>query len=377
MAKRYKKSYFLLILQVIKSKIMKKRKLNVCLLLVFIVTTTLIYAKESNILRRHKSFIETEPIRVPSRNKTIYKPKNYECPSIKLNKVTIKKNYDYKLNQRKVLIVLSKENRQYKFINNLEKIFLYSRIKYKKVYKLVLDQVNIPSLVIFESYNDYLEKKDKKMFGLYFQSFHIGIIVFNKNEIDDTEFEFAECQLDNHEFLHNFLHMTKFNTQPLPIYTKIKYNQRFGSLFYNKNTSNSVLKCQTSFNYYSEEILFVDKINEIKHVFIGIEIIDDIWLLKSLFIDSIRYLTNGEIDISLKRYVQIDIDDIFVTKMVPEDVYDLIRLQNELSKNYFKNNMHRFKFVIGFSGGYFKKTKQSLNLDVVENTADQLIISRI
>ena len=83
--------------------------------------------------------------------------------------------------------------------------------------------------------------------------------------------------------------------------------------------------------------MYVNIIDDIRHTFISISIIDDIWLLKSLFIDSIRYLSNGDIDIGLKRYVQIDIDDIFAVKMFPEDAVEIIKLQNDLSKKYFNN----------------------------------------
>ena len=159
--------------------------------------------------------------------------------------------------------------------------------------------------------------------------------------------------------------MTKFNTQPFEIKKSLKYNKEFNSLFFSKETSKSILKCN------NEEIMYVNIIDDIRHTFISISIIDDIWLLKSLFIDSIRYLSNGDIDIGLKRYVQIDIDDIFVSKMVPEDVFELIKLQEDLSSQYFNNNQHKFKFVIGFSGKLYQNRNGS------ENEGDRLLIGEL
>jgi hypothetical protein len=188
----------------------------------------------------------------------------------------------------------------------------------------------------------------------------IGLMIFNKNGED--ELELTECQLNEDKFLENVLYMTKFNTQPFEINKKLKYNKEFNKLFFSKETSKSILKCN------NQEILYVNIIDDIKHVFISIATIDDIWLLKSLFIDSIRFLTNGEIDIGLKRYVQIDIDDIFVTKMVPEDVFELVKLQDDISSKYFQNNEHQFKFVIGFCGKLYQNRNGS------ENEGDSSII---
>jgi hypothetical protein len=189
--------------------------------------------------------------------------------------------------------------------------------------------------------------------------------------VDDISTEINECHLNNDPFLINFLHITKFNTKPIEMNTTIKVNKDFKNLFYSKSFSKSILKCNTNQKQISEEILFFDKKDNIQHVYVCIELIDNIWLLKSLFIDSIRYLTNAEIDIGLKRYVQIDIDDVFVSKMYPEDFNDLLSLQNELSQKYFKNNDYKIKFVIGFSGKKYQLANQ------FENLGDSLFISML
>jgi hypothetical protein len=366
------KNCFKLVLRMIRPKCRRNKRLTICILLnlaIFIY----IFLKDS---RRHRRLIiETEEIFIPSVNKTLIKPKNFVCPANQIhNKDTIEeKHYVFNSNQRHILIVISRDYRQHKFISNLEKIFHYSRIKFKTVYRFSLNNKDLPSIVVFESYDDYLFYRNFRKFNFYFQTNKIGIIVFNKNKIkSNQEIEFISCKLNNDSFLNNFLYMTKFNTQSFEINKIVKHNQEFKTIFYDQKLSNSILECET--NNGIAEVLFFNLVDEIKHVFVGMESIDEIWLLKSLFIDSLRYLTNGDIDIGLTRHVQIDIDDIFVTKMLPEDVHDLIRLQSDLSLKYFYRNNFKFKFVIGYCGRHYQRFKDLHNPSENENKADELFL---
>ena len=60
------------------------------------------------------------------------------------------------------------------------------------------------------------------------------------------------------------------------------------------------------------------------------------WLHRLLFLDSLSYLSHGKFSISLERYVQIDIDDIFVgrpgIRMKPDDVEVRLELNNQVLK---------------------------------------------
>ncbi|VDK81715.1 unnamed protein product [Cylicostephanus goldi] len=70
---------------------------------------------------------------------------------------------------------------------------------------------------------------------------------------------------------------------------------------------------------------------------------------------------------SLDRYLQIDIDDIFVgargTRMVESDVRALLESQNAMRR--FVTN---FTYMLGFSGGYFR------NGDDSEDKGDELLV---
>ncbi|OTF72476.1 bifunctional heparan sulfate N-deacetylase/N-sulfotransferase-like protein [Euroglyphus maynei] len=80
----------------------------------------------------------------------------------------------------------------------------------------------------------------------------------------------------------------------------------------------------------------------------------DHWLHKLLFIDSLHYLSNGKLSLPLKRYIQIDIDDIFVgergTRMKMADVDALVEFQTRLQQF-----IPGFRFNVGFSGKYFHR----------------------
>lgn len=86
-----------------------------------------------------------------------------------------------------------------------------------------------------------------------------------------------------------------------------------------------------------------------------------------LLLDSISYLSSGKLSLPLKRYILIDIDDIFVgetgTRMKSYDVMELIESQKR-----FQQLIPGFRFNLGFSGKYYNKG------DYLEDRGDDLLI---
>lgn len=78
------------------------------------------------------------------------------------------------------------------------------------------------------------------------------------------------------------------------------------------------------------------------------------WLNRVLLLEAIEHLSSGSIITPLERYIQIDIDDIFVgekgKRMNGSDVEALIETQSWLAQRMTDG----FKFNLGFSGKYFK-----------------------
>ncbi|XP_043917595.1 bifunctional heparan sulfate N-deacetylase/N-sulfotransferase 3-like [Protopterus annectens] len=76
------------------------------------------------------------------------------------------------------------------------------------------------------------------------------------------------------------------------------------------------------------------------------------WLHRLIFIDAIGFLSGNKLSLSLERYIQVDIDDIFVgkegTRMKINDVKALLSQQNLLHAE-----VTRITFSLGFSGNFY------------------------
>lgn len=89
----------------------------------------------------------------------------------------------------------------------------------------------------------------------------------------------------------------------------------------------------------------------VRRVFFGYRL--NFWLHRALFLDTLSYLTHGLLELPLDRFIQIDIDDIFVgevgTKLQADDVEELVKTQERWRTQYIP----RFTFYLGFSGLFF------------------------
>lgn len=97
-------------------------------------------------------------------------------------------------------------------------------------------------------------------------------------------------------------------------------------------------------------------------------------LFPTLLLDFISYGSYGRLSTGVDRFVQIDIDDIFVgssnKRMKPKDVLELVEFQeNYLKQKIFNQSSNQFKFNLGFSGHYYQSGTH------LENLGDQLLIS--
>ena len=76
--------------------------------------------------------------------------------------------------------------------------------------------------------------------------------------------------------------------------------------------------------YYTNFKLLQDcgEFDGIQRIFFGSGL--DFWLHRLLFLDAMSFLSHGRLSTSLQRYIQVDIDDIFVgqkgTRLTPSDV---------------------------------------------------------
>lgn len=107
----------------------------------------------------------------------------------------------------------------------------------------------------------------------------------------------------------------------------------------------------------------------IRRVIFGVS--NEHWLNRMLALDAIEHLSMGKIITPLDRYIQIDIDDIFVgekgIRMNQSDVENLVETQRKLA-SMFSDGL--FKFNLGFSGNYFKHGHEE------ENLGDETLVAK-
>ncbi|KAL3118157.1 hypothetical protein niasHT_001931 [Heterodera trifolii] len=92
------------------------------------------------------------------------------------------------------------------------------------------------------------------------------------------------------------------------------------------------------------------------------------WLVRVALLDTVTFLAPTIHDDDLERFVQIDIDDVFIgaigSRMVADDVEYLSILQDKL-----REHIANFHFTLGFSGNFFRHG------DPAEIQGDEILVS--
>ena len=139
--------------------------------------------------------------------------------------------------------------------------------------------------------------------------------------------------------------------------------------FYQESESfESLIKCG---HIYNLALKTRNDSSHLREIIIGVDI-DRIQ--PSLVLDFIYYASYGRVYIGIDRYVQIDIDDVFVgrtgLRMNKSDVDELIKFQEDFLNTNVFNSSEKFKFNLGFSGFYFSTGSNE------ENLADRRLIEK-
>uniref|UniRef100_A0A914ZHT9 [heparan sulfate]-glucosamine N-sulfotransferase n=2 Tax=Parascaris univalens TaxID=6257 RepID=A0A914ZHT9_PARUN len=91
------------------------------------------------------------------------------------------------------------------------------------------------------------------------------------------------------------------------------------------------------------------------------------WINKIAFVDALRYMGGGSVRVDLDRFIQIDVDDIFVgssgSRMTRSDADALLHSQNRL-----RRSIANFTYCLGFSGSFFRSG------DALEIKGDERLI---
>lgn len=199
------------------------------------------------------------------------------------------------------------------------------------------------SVIIFENLEAYLamDQWNREMIDKYCKDFKVGMIIF----VHSAE----ELGIDR-EKVTGFPLILRYNMGlrdfHLNMYSEMWRIARPGEVIdgpleeddwtvfeYHNNTYEPLAFARAAPNKFIEgneqdnatlvaSILDVGKHDGIKRVFFGNSM--DFWLHRLMIVDALSYLSHGKLSLSLDRYMQIDVDDIFVgitgTRMTAGDV---------------------------------------------------------
>ena len=97
----------------------------------------------------------------------------------------------------------------------------------------------------------------------------------------------------------------------------------------------------------------------IQRIFFGNDL--GFWVHQMIFLDGLSYLSHGKLSLPLERFIQVDVDDIFVgasgTRMTVSDVEAAVKSQERL-----QSQVSNFHFNLGFSGWFFQHGSPLENL---------------
>lgn len=277
-------------------------------------------------------------------------------------------------------------------IKSLVSLLEALRFDYKlvTVYSLKLNKkVNLSdknksffSLVIFESVDVYdsIGCSNQDYLFKYCQLFDVGIIYllsniltkkhkytingieFRLNSINTKYSDSCYLKYENIQNVNSFFKLTKFSNENVLFKNKNKDNQ-FINQIETDQLFESIIKCDSKYNLMLKTKDQPEP--KIRQVFIGFDLLN-LAILSPLLIDSITYSSHNRFNYSTTRYLQIDIDDIFVaatgTRMKQSDVIALVLFQNLVNKEYFNQSLEKFKFNLGFSGYYYQNGNEEENM---------------
>jgi len=231
-------------------------------------------------------------------------------------------------------------------------------------YKVVSDSRTLPTLthmnkgrfgvIIFETMNIYLtlDQWSRQLIDKYCREYGVGMIFFMKGPSEDElqmekigDFGFTvQYNMGLKEYKLNPNSQVWRITKPGEIVGETFQEEGWAVFHTNHSTFEPLAYAtQTAAFYEDYDPVVVSKnrtvypavldrgLNDgIRRVFFGQDF--SFWLHSLMLIDSISYLSYGKLSLSLERYIQIDIDDIFVaavgTRMKADDVVVSIFLQS-------------------------------------------------
>ncbi|KAI1715510.1 heparan sulfate-N-deacetylase domain-containing protein [Ditylenchus destructor] len=210
------------------------------------------------------------------------------------------------------------------------------------------------SVIIFQDYvlYDSLAKSDKVELLKYCRRHNVALISFLSPDLsrDKRDFELFSIKVAQ-----------KQNRLRIPQSSPIKFvgksstvldiDQNWTLIQPMNNVTVILVAEEDNGSELAAAVLLRDPAYDTDHIVIGQ--IPDNWMVKIILLDSLIYMAPNIANRDLDRFIQIDIDDVFVgqsgTRFVPDDVKQLKQTQDDLRKY-----IDGFYFTLGFSGYFFR-----------------------
>ncbi|CAI4222133.1 unnamed protein product [Auanema sp. JU1783] len=302
---------------------------------------------------------------------------SYTCPFVNKKSRLIPSPVSNNATENRILVLLeSSSSKNGKLILQL--------LNSKRVqYKVELFGKNIPalttalhgrfSLVIIENYYKYLNlpKWNRQIVDKYCSEYHVPIVAFISSRTNDT-FERARIKgsrvylRQNQKIFSVRVEQSKIHRVLRIGATRYAETAKNWVLFEKSDNLEIVVSATDSKNRSLAAVIWEKNADDgVERVLFGHNLTD--WVIKTTFHDVLWHFSAFDSRSSLTRFVQVDIDDIFVgargTRMVEDDVKKLVQSQEILRKH-----IHNFTYTLGFSGSYYK------NGDDLEDRGDELLI---
>ncbi|CAF1052922.1 unnamed protein product [Adineta ricciae] len=281
--------------------------------------------------------------------------------------------------QRKSLSIFILSSTRSKTIQRISLFFNELRlnyVEYRRIDEHFYENVKtlLPRLIILDYHPDENLRSVINQYEIKL------LILLNAQCTDCTKVSYSEMLFENvsyptmdfnRDVLKPVIHTTKSPFR-LVQHNKIIQILRFDTVlpYFHHQQFERKTKCfvfRTTDNHRTDTIVYVhsrtssEKLKLLfeyheKQLYLS-ECLFDYWFIWPVMMDIVRYLTSNEYDYhGLKRYVQVDIDDIFLGDksngyLISDDIQALIR-----SQLFIQNYIENFRYRLGFSGYYYSNS---------------------
>jgi len=248
------------------------------------------------------------------------------------------------------------ENFYYDIMNNIPSIIILDYIPNNDFY-IFINQYKISLLIFLNSKCENCISINYSQ--MLFEYLTYPTINFNRDELKPIFHTISSPFKINKS--NQLIKLLRFNNV-LP-YFHHHHHQCTGLQINKTNSINTIIYVQNKNTFEKISLLII---SSDKQIYLS-ECLYSHWFIWPLMMDILRYLTSDLYNYyGFKRYIQIDIDDIFLgektnDRLNSEDIHALIR-----SQLFIRNLIKNFHYRLGFSGFYYDE----------KNEGDRLLMSK-